>query len=185
MADGDVGFLDALGIAGGNVQKDVHFAGERAAGFLRLGRRGKHREPRPVSIALTIFGLVPAGGESDDDVVWADERFHLAGENSFENRNRCPRRWSTEVLVVRASAGRPGRSVLRRTTSFRGQVLGVGGAASICRRRRACRPWRMAAAERIANSAMRATSASEKTLALTRRAFPATGGRISFDVARP
>src|SRR5467141_2702561 len=83
MADGDVSFLDALGIAGGNVQKDVHFAGKHAAGFSGEG----DEESTASASCFDCFDNIrtgAAGGESDDDVVWADKRFHLAGENSFE-----------------------------------------------------------------------------------------------------
>src|SRR6266404_2642888 len=83
MADGDVGFLDALRIARGNVEKDVHFAGQRAAGFT-----GEGDEESTASAScfdcLDNIRAGAAGGEGYDYVVWADERFHLAGENTFE-----------------------------------------------------------------------------------------------------
>src|SRR5580700_7623275 len=83
VADGDVGFLDALGIAGRNVEEDVHFAGERAAGFSRQG----DEESSAGAPSFDRFDNVwagAAGGKSDYNVVRADERFHLAGKNAFE-----------------------------------------------------------------------------------------------------
>ena len=38
MADGDVRFLDALGVARGHVEQQVHLAGECAAGLARQGQ---------------------------------------------------------------------------------------------------------------------------------------------------
>src|SRR6266849_11076154 len=71
VADGDVGFLDALGITRRNVEENVHFAGERAAGF-----SGEGNEEGPTRASrfdgIDDVWAVAAGGESDDDVVRAD-----------------------------------------------------------------------------------------------------------------
>src|SRR5258708_34817474 len=62
--------------------------------------------------------------------MWADKRFHLAGENSFETvvvaRSGEPRSVGGEGY--RRQAGTLGSQTDHK---FRGQVLGVGGAASI------------------------------------------------------
>ena len=83
MTDGDVGFLDALRIARGNVEEDVHFAGECAAGFSRKGDEERSTRARGFN-RFDNIGTGAAGGESDDDVMRTDERFHLAGEDAFE-----------------------------------------------------------------------------------------------------
>jgi len=174
------------GIAGGNVQKDVHFCRQSTPPvFLPVRATRKAPRARPVSIALTIFGLVPLVERATTMSCGADKRFHLGGRKIR----------SKTVVVARGgehrsvggeglAPARPGRSVLRRTTSFRGQVLGVGGAASIAEEDELAAVANGGGGAHCKTQRCGATSASEKRL-LDARALSPQLAPYFFDVARP
>src|SRR5262250_2247456 len=83
MADGDVRFLDALRVAGWDVEEQVHFAGERATGLA-----GESDEIRAAGASdlhgSDDVGARAAGGKRNDDVVFGNQGFYLASENLLE-----------------------------------------------------------------------------------------------------
>jgi len=129
VADGDVGFLDALRIARGDVEEEIDFVGERAARFA-----GKSDEISAAGAAgfdaSDHVRAIAAGGKGDEDVLRREKGFNLARKDVLE-------------AVVVASGGEDGRirgdregrkadAVLAQANDeFGGEMLGVGGAAAV------------------------------------------------------
>src|SRR5262249_29789605 len=83
MADGDVGFLDALGIGGRDVEEEIDFGGERTAGFAGEGDEIGAAGPANFD-SFDDVGAGAAGGERYQNVLLRDKRFDLAGEDLLE-----------------------------------------------------------------------------------------------------
>src|SRR5690348_9180619 len=129
VTDGDVSFLDALDILGGNIDKEVH------AGSKLASRFASHPDyERPTGTAgfgaANNIGALAAGGNRDNDVAGGDERLDLARIDGFE------------AEIIRGSGkdgGIRGEGNRRKTEAvameandkFGGEMLGVGGAAAI------------------------------------------------------
>ncbi len=83
VADGDVGLLDALRVLRRDVEQQVDFVSERAAGF-----SGESYDCCAMSAAsfdtAKNVGTVAAGGQGDQDIVCGDQRFDLARKDLFE-----------------------------------------------------------------------------------------------------
>src|SRR5690348_15772121 len=129
MADGDVSFLDALGILGGNIDEEIHAGGEFASALA-----GHPDYERPTGTAgfgaSKNIGAFAAGGNSDKDVAGGDERFDLARIDGFEAEII---RGSGEDGCVRGEGNRRQADAIamKADDKFGGEMLGVGGAAAI------------------------------------------------------
>ena len=129
VADGDVSFLNALGILGGNIDEEIHAGGEFASALA-----GHPDYERPTGTAgfgaANYIGALAAGGNRDNDVAGVDERLDLARIDSFEAEiirgsgedgsiRGEGNRWKTDAIPMEAN------------DKFGGEVLCVGGAAAI------------------------------------------------------
>src|SRR5579872_2971713 len=83
MADGDVGFLDALGVWRRNIEQQIHFGGQCTA---RLTRQGDYVSAAGTARFRTAKNIrtISAGGQRNQNVGWRDQRLNLARENVFE-----------------------------------------------------------------------------------------------------
>ena len=83
MADGDVGFLNALRIVGGHVQEQIDPAGQLAAGF--AGKRNAKGASAGTGIHTTNdVWAVTAGRQCHQDVAWRHQGFDLTFEDAFK-----------------------------------------------------------------------------------------------------
>src|SRR5690242_15251227 len=83
MADGDVSFLNALGILGRDIDEEIH-AGSKLASAL-AGHPDYERLSGAASLgAANNIGALAAGGNCDKDVAGGDERLDLARIDGFE-----------------------------------------------------------------------------------------------------
>src|SRR5574337_700316 len=83
VADGDVGFLDALGVVRWDVDEEVHAREEFAACL--AGHSDDEGAARAARVGATKnIGALPACGNGDNDVSFRNERLDLAGENSLK-----------------------------------------------------------------------------------------------------
>ena len=129
VADGDMGFLDALGVAGGDVEEEIDFAGERAAGF-----SGESDEEGAASAAgfdaVNDVGAGTAGGNCNEHVLWCDQGFDLAREDLA--KAIVISRGGQDGGIGGKSEGGKAFAIRRQTNDeFGGEVQRVGSAATV------------------------------------------------------
>ena len=175
MANGDVGFLDALRVIGRDIEEKVEFGSKVAAGLSGEGDEvglscaaGLH--------AVEDVGALAAGGEGDQDIVGGDEGFDLTGKDMLEAES-LPAAVRTEGLVERARAGRPGGRCAGGTTSSAARWMASAALPPLPKKTILPPERRDVAADFSVNWLMRAMSSSEKDC-LT-RTLSASWRRIS------
>src|SRR5690348_3932700 len=129
MADGDVSFLNALGILRGNINEEIH-AGSKLAS--RFARHPDYERPTGTAGfgAANNIGALAAGGNRDKDVAGGDQGLDLARIDRFEAEII---RGSGEDGCVRGEGNRRKAEAIamQANDKFGGEMLGVGGAAAI------------------------------------------------------
>src|ERR1700730_6644666 len=83
VADGDVGFLNALRIAGRHIEQQINFSGECSTGF--AGESHDVGPPRTASFRPADDVCAgAAGGKRDENVLRGNERFDLPRKYLFK-----------------------------------------------------------------------------------------------------
>jgi len=129
VAEQDVALLNARSIVGRHAQTNINKGFEFAAGTPGEGG-GVHARFFGESDSVKDIGGIAAGGDSDGHVAGAAESFDLAGEDA------------AEAVIVgdggdggkicgQGERGKSGTIKGEAANEFRGDVLGVRGAAAI------------------------------------------------------
>ena len=131
MAEQDVALLNARSIVRRHAQTNINNGFEFAAGTSGEGG-GVHADFPGESDSVKDVGGIAAGGNGDGDVPGAAKGFDLAGENS------------AEAVVIgdggdggkirgKRERGKSGTIKGEAADEFRGDVLGIRGAAAIAK----------------------------------------------------
>ena len=129
MPDGDVRFLNALGIARGDVDEQIHDVSQFAAGFASQ-RNEKCSAPAARLDAANNVHAAAARGERDEHIAARNYGFDLARENEFDAEIVAG---SGEYGSIRRER-EPGEGfsvALEPHDEFRSQMLGIGRATTI------------------------------------------------------
>ena len=129
MAEQDVAFLNARSIVRRHAQTKINNGFEFAAGTSGEGG-GVHAHFLGESDSLKDVGRIAAGGDGDGDVPWATEGFDLAGEDAAETVIIGDGRDGGRICGE-GERGESGAIKGEAANEFRGDVLGVHGAAAI------------------------------------------------------
>ena len=129
MPDHDVGFLNALRIARGDVDQQIHFPGERAAGFAGEGDN-ECPESCACSNAADNVRAVAAGGEGYEYITRGDERFDLPLENMVE-AEVVRGRGEHGRIRGQGQSGEPGAVFSQADHEFRREMQRIRGASPI------------------------------------------------------
>jgi hypothetical protein len=129
MADRNVCFLNALGIARGDVDEEIHAVAKLAAGFAGHGDEKRSAAAARFDAANDVHAAA-AGGQRDEHVAARNYGFDLARENGFDAEIVAG---SGEYGSIRREreASESFSIDLESNDEFGREMLGIGCAAAI------------------------------------------------------
>src|SRR5262249_17853856 len=123
VANGDVGFLNALRVVRRNVEQEVDLRSEVPASVAGEGDHVSFAGATRFDAAHNVRALA-AGGESDENVIGGDQGFDLPRENVLEAVIVGGRRQDGRVSR-KSQSGQPGTVGAKANNQFSSKVNGV------------------------------------------------------------